>query len=130
MHNLHWNLLLPMILRLQLRVVNRDVLLNVLPRQRDLFVLPRPIHTHQRPVRDRDWHAQDEHKEQIRLEATPVNEGEHTLDEPWDSEDEGGEVDVVEGAVALRKRDKRRVFVDGSIGETFRCGRHGRRRGR
>lgn len=129
MHYLHWDLLLPMILCLQLRVVNRDVLLDVLSRQRDLLVLPRPIHTHQRPVRDRNRHAQKEHKEQIRLEAAPVNEGEHTLDEPWDSEDEGGKVDVVEGAVTLSERDKRRVFIDGGVSKTLR-GRHGRRQGR
>ena len=90
-----------MVLRLELWVVNSDVLLDIALRKLDFVILARTIHAHKRPVRHCYWHTEEQEHENIRLEAASTNEGKHALDEPWDDDDDGGKVDVAECAVAL-----------------------------
>ena len=64
MEDLHGYLLLPVVLRLEFRVVDRDVFLNVSLREFDLVVLALAVHAHRRPVRHGDRNAEQQQQEE------------------------------------------------------------------
>ncbi|KAG6839875.1 hypothetical protein H0H87_012760 [Tephrocybe sp. NHM501043] len=108
MEGLHGDLVLAQI---EVLVLDGDVLLDVLGGEPDLFVPPRAIVADEGPVRDGGGDAGDDEEEEVGLEAAAVDEGEEGLEEVRDDDDGGGEVEVVEGAVALAcEADERRVF--------------------
>ena len=123
--DLHGDLLLAKVLCLELGVLDGDVLLDVTAGELDLLVLAGAVHAHDCPVGNGDGDAHDEDKEEVSLEAATTEDGEGPLDDPGDAEDEGGEVEVGEVAIALSEADERRVFDGGGGRDGDGVGRHG-----
>ena len=113
--DLHGDLLLAKVLCLEFGVLDGDVFLDVTARKLDLLVLAGAVHAHRGPVRDGDGDTEKNDKEDVCLEAAMAEDRQSALDEPWDAEDEGGEVEVVEGAVALCEADEGRVLDGGCV---------------
>src|SRR5882762_4247002 len=120
---LHWDLLLAMVLSLKDVVLNRDVLLNVLAWRLDLGVLPPPIHTHKRPVPNRNGYSQKQHHEHIGLEPAAVDNGQDALDKPRNGKDSGSELDVGEGPIAFYQPYRGCVFNSRGV-RNANTGRH------
>ena len=119
MEDLHGNLLLAVVLLLQLGVVDRDVLFKVALRELDLVVLALAVHAHERPVAHRDGDTEDNEDEQVRLKTATVDDGEDALCNPWDTNNEDGEVEVAEMAVALGEALYRGIFYGGDVGRLY-----------
>lgn len=124
MEHLHRDLLLPMVLRLKHRIVYRNILLQVPLGQHNLLVLAPAVRTHEGPIRDRDRETREQGKEDIGLEAAAVEDGKDAFEEPGHDDNEGAEVDVAEGAVALDQTLDGRVFDRGRVGRAHGEERH------
>ncbi len=80
MKGLHRYFLLVVVTSLEFRVVDRDVLLDVFARKRDLFIFAGSKHTHKSPVGNGDGHAEDSNEEEIRFEPALANEREQAFE--------------------------------------------------
>ena len=116
MENLHGYLLLVVVPGLELRVIGDDEFLNVNRGDGDLLVLPLAVDTHDDPVSNSQWDSEDGDEEDICLEPAIGNDGEDTFHHPGDTEDDGGQMEVVEVAVALGDADEGRVFYGRGLG--------------
>lgn len=86
---------------LQGGVLDGDVLLEVPARKLDFLILATAINAHQHPVPDSRRKAGQDEQEDIGPEARP--ERQDALQEERETEDDGGEVEVRERAIALCK---------------------------
>lgn len=124
MKDLHRHLLLSAIMNLQSRVLNGDVFLNVLARELDLLVLALAVCTHNRPVRNRDGHAEEKDKEPVGVKAAIPDDGQPFLDEVGDAENEPGKDVVVERAIPLCEADEGGILYGRAVRHAD-GGRHG-----
>lgn len=122
---LHRHLLLALVHLLELGVLDSNILLDVLARQRDLLVSPRTINTVERPIPHCSRDTSQQEHEQIGLEAAIFNDGKERLEDIRNDHDEGSEMIIVEGAVALSKTDKGSVFDSGVVRHPHGGGTHG-----
>ena len=99
--DLHGDFLPSMVLGFQLGVVNGDILLDVAVGKDDFLVFPLAIHTHKCPIRHSHRYSEEEDHEKVCLEPAIVHDWEHALDNPWYDDDQGGEVQVAESAIAI-----------------------------
>jgi len=109
---------------LQLGVMDSDVLLNVFAGQDNLFVLARTKVAHDGPIGNGDGDAEEENHEEVGLEATILDDGNERLDNVRHDEDEGGQLIVGEGPIALGEADEGRVLNRREIGRLHGGGRH------
>ena len=122
---LHGHLLLAFVHLLELGIVNGDILLDVLARQRDLLVSPRTINAVESPIPHCSRGSSQQEHEQISLEAAIFNDGKERLEDVRNDHKEGGEMIIVEGAVPLGKTDKGSVFDSGIVRHPHGRGAHG-----
>jgi len=125
MENLHRNLAPGIIQLLHLRVLDGDVLFNVLARKLNLLVFPLSIHAVQGPVRDSGGYASKDEQKEIGLEPATVDEGKEGLEDVRSDEDAYSKVVVVEGAVAFCEAYKGSIFYCGEAGDPHGGGRRG-----
>jgi hypothetical protein len=92
--DLHRDFILSMIISLEFEILYFDILFDILTGQDDLGVYAGADSGHDHPVDNSERETHDENEEPISIEAASVDDGEDALDEPWDNEDDGGEVIV------------------------------------
>lgn len=124
MEGLHGDFFTSSVSFLEFGVVDGNVVFDVLSRQSDLFVSARTIDTDEGPVSDGGRDTGEDENEEVGLEASVFDDRKERLDEIGNYDDESGEVEVVEGAVALCKADEGGIFDSRGGGDPHRRGGH------
>lgn len=94
MEDLHGDFGLSMILPLEFDVLDVNVFFDILCREDDLFVDTGAESGHERPISDSQGETEDEDEEPVGVEASAVDDWEDALDDPGDTEYDGGEMVV------------------------------------
>lgn len=127
--NLHGNLLLSKVLGLEFGVLDSDVFFDITAGKLNLLVLARAVGAHDGPIACGDGDAKENDKEEVGLDTAVAEDGEGTLDKPWDTEDECCEVSVGEVTITLCEADEGCVLYGGGVCDGDRVGGHGGVRG-
>lgn len=121
---LHRDLVLALVQFLELGVVDRDILFDVLSGQLNFLVHAPAVQAVERPVPNSGGTTSQKEHEQVGLDAPILDERNERLDDIRNDDQEDGEVDVVEGAVAFSEGGDGAVFNGGEVGRLHRARRH------
>ena len=126
MEYLHRDLLLVVILGLEVGVIGGDVFFDVDSGNGDLLIVPPAINTHDSPISNGQWDSEDDNEEKVCLEPAMGNDGQDTFQHPGNAEDDSGQMEVVEFAIALSDADEGWVFYGRCLGYPYGRIDHGR----
>lgn len=92
--DLHGNFILSVIIPLELEVLYFDVLFDIFTGQDDLCIDGGAESGHEHPVSDSQGETHDKDEGPVSVESPSVDDWENALDEPRDTEHDGGELVV------------------------------------